>query len=74
VKEIKVISEDGRTEIEMFLQDYGGNKVKVHEVLSALLGVAEEESRRLKVRKLESYVKNEEGALVPPLQIACRPG
>jgi radical SAM family uncharacterized protein/radical SAM-linked protein len=74
VKEIKVISEDGRTEIEMFLQDYGGNKVKVHEVLSALLGVAEEESRRLKVRKLESYVRNEEGALVPPLQIACRPG
>ncbi|MGC8833165.1 MAG: TIGR03960 family B12-binding radical SAM protein, partial [Armatimonadota bacterium] len=74
VKDIKVLSEDGHTEIEMFLQDYGGNKVKVHEVLSAVLGVREEESRRLKVRKLESYIRNNEGALVPPLQVDCRSG
>lgn len=56
--------DEGTVRLNLVLRDADGNRPKLYEVLSAILGITEEQARLLRARKLESYVAVD-GELAP---------
>ena len=55
---------DGSVQLDVLLRDFEGNRPRLYEVLSAVLGMTEEQARLLPACKLESYMV-QDGNLVP---------